>query len=195
MKLSVIFVIIFIGILDQFLAFGDGRGPLFTNSLRHILRMTRSFNPPPLPKHFRANLLRQQKNRIKQLAQENGILTPDPGRNINKCWICDKTICKLLHWVCFFFSVLGGTSQFGQFSGALDYFSNVDTRIFEEDWNQIWEQTGTVPDKVPGFPDDRMMVRFPSGVMVRPNDTLTSGLVITITNHGLLTTNQLIVYL
>ncbi|XP_059086677.1 phosphatidylethanolamine-binding protein homolog F40A3.3-like isoform X2 [Tigriopus californicus] len=70
--------------------------------------------------------------------------------------------------------VIGGVSRFGRPHGAILFGPN----NLEGDWNQIWTQTRTVPEKLPAVPSGRANVRFPSGVSVRPNDTFTSGLLL-----------------
>ncbi len=88
--------------------------------------------------------------------------------------------------------VLGGFSRFGSPSGSTDFFARSLRSQDDGEWNAIWEETGTVPEKVPQLPEGRAYVRYPSGVTVRPNDTLTSGLVSTILPRTFLHTPELL---
>merc|ERR1719215_1377758 len=47
-----------------------------------------------------------------------------------------------------------------------------------EDWNRIWVRTKVVPQYVPNLPTHRLFVRFSNGIELRPNDTITTGLMI-----------------
>ncbi|XP_023321523.1 26 kDa secreted antigen [Eurytemora carolleeae] len=48
-----------------------------------------------------------------------------------------------------------------------------------EDWKSIWIRTGTVPNSIRDMPDHRLFVRFSNGIQIRPNDTVTTGLMLT----------------
>ena len=71
-------------------------------------------------------------------------------------------------------SVIGGKSRFGQPTGEVNNFRNA---RLADDTTYLWTETATVPEKVMTVPDELALVRFPSGVSVRPNDTFTTGLV------------------
>ena len=71
--------------------------------------------------------------------------------------------------------MIGGTSRFGPPSGATSVFRQAGRT--QNVGQEIWFQTGMVPDKVPEAPQRMLQVNFPSGVSVRPNDTFTTGLV------------------
>ena len=72
--------------------------------------------------------------------------------------------------------VVGGTSRFGDPTGASGFFARSRLRN-GADWSSIWERTGTAPGVLDRAPERPLFVRFPSGIQVRPNDTITSGLV------------------
>lgn len=46
-----------------------------------------------------------------------------------------------------------------------------------DDYDYLWTETKTVPDKVPRVPRNKLNIKFPAGVHVRANDTFTTGLV------------------
>jgi len=46
------------------------------------------------------------------------------------------------------------------------------------EWQSLWLKTGTVPECLPTTPDHRLFVRFSNGVQIRPNDTVTTGLML-----------------
>jgi len=47
-----------------------------------------------------------------------------------------------------------------------------------EDWNRIWLRTKVVPNYVSNFPTNKLYVRFNNGIELRPNDTVTTGLMV-----------------
>jgi hypothetical protein len=75
------------------------------------------------------------------------------------------------------FRVLGGTSSFGQPSGDINTFLRLQRLSDDDEWRRLWEATGTAPGRLPQAPRERLQVRFPAGVTIRPNDTVTNGLV------------------
>lgn len=46
-----------------------------------------------------------------------------------------------------------------------------------QDWDRIWESTGTVSEKLGRVPEGQLFVTYPYGVQIRPNDSITTGLV------------------
>jgi len=71
---------------------------------------------------------------------------------------------------------IGGYSRYGSPRGGRAIFGRSRLRS-GEDWAEIWLKTKTAPDKVEEPPAGPMFVSFPSGAQIRPNDTVTTGLV------------------
>ncbi len=75
-------------------------------------------------------------------------------------------------------SVVGGTSRYGEPTGSSGFFARSRLRN-GADWPEVWTRTGTVPDVIPEAPPAPLFVSFPSaGIQIRPNDTITSGLML-----------------
>jgi len=72
---------------------------------------------------------------------------------------------------------LGGTSSFGQPSGDVNAFQRLQRLSDDDAWRRLWQITNTVPGRLQQVPEGRLQVRFPAGVSIRPNDTVTNGLV------------------
>lgn len=45
-------------------------------------------------------------------------------------------------------------------------------------WDSIWTGTGTVPLHLPRLPDDKLFLTFSGNIQIRPNDTVTTGLLL-----------------
>ena len=78
--------------------------------------------------------------------------------------------------------MIGGTSSFGSPSGSYSAFSPSVRAASDPDdpaWaDEKWTGTGVVPDLIPEVPGGRLTVLYPSsGLSIKPNDTVTSGLV------------------
>ena len=77
-----------------------------------------------------------------------------------------------MHHVIFGFqSYISGTSSYDLPSDYNRFVGRAN-----EDWDVYWTETETSPQRVP-LPQGKLQVRFPSGIRVTPNDTITTGLV------------------
>ena len=89
--------------------------------------------------------------------------------------ICSKSDLYISSPEC---RIIGGTSKYGRPTGQVASFRNVQQ---DSDFSSLWTETATVPQTVPAVPREMLGVRYPSGVTIRPNDTVTTGLVSTST--------------
>jgi len=83
-------------------------------------------------------------------------------------------ICVKQPYLIFRCSIIGGSSRFGLPSGFDD--PTLRAGSLQDDWNDIWLRSGIVPEKIDSLPDGRLELYYPSGINIRPNDSVTPGL-------------------